>query len=151
MMPSDHLQRRPKLWILKREPRVCWHATTSSFTRSPPAEDRVQNTKSRHFVVDDLPVQRSLGIAWNMTSDTFMFNIPEAQKPFTRRGVLSTINSVFDPLGFLAPVTVQGRMLLRELMSQGEEWDTPLPSELFSDSRGVSHKDGKPPCNSSTV
>lgn len=98
-----------------------------------PTEDRVQNTTSRDFVVDDLAVQRSLGIAWNMTTDTFMFNIPEAQKPFTRRGVLSTINSVFDPLGFLAPVTVQGRMLLRELMSQGAEWDTPLPSEKLAE------------------
>ncbi len=53
----------------------------------------------------------------------------EAQKPFPRRGVLSTINSVFDPLGFLSPVTVQGRMLLRELLSQGPDWNTPLPLE----------------------
>lgn len=28
-----------------------------------PTEDRVQNTKSRDFVVDDLPVQHSLGTA----------------------------------------------------------------------------------------
>lgn len=66
-----------------------------------------------------------------MTRDTLTFNIPESQKPFTRRGVLSTINSLFDPLGFLAPVTVQGRLLLRELVSQGTDWDTPLPEEKF--------------------
>lgn len=45
--------------------------------------------------------------------------------------MLSTINSVFDPLGFLAPVTVEGRLLLRELVSQGTDWDTPLPPEKF--------------------
>ena len=48
-------------------------------------------------------------------------------KPFTRRGVLSTVNSLYDPLGFLAPITIQGRLLLRDLTKQAEDWDTPLP------------------------
>ncbi|XP_076861369.1 uncharacterized protein LOC143514271 [Brachyhypopomus gauderio] len=96
-----------------------------------PADDRAKSIKALDLAVDDLPVQRSLGVAWDMTKDTIMFTIPVSQKPFTRRGVLSTINSLFDPLGFLAPVTIQGRFLLRELVSQGTDWDTPLPGEKF--------------------
>lgn len=99
--------------------------------RAFPKEDRAKGIEPLDLAVDDLPVQRSLGVAWNMTRDTLTFNIPESQKPFTRRGVLSTINSLFDPLGILAPVTVQGRLLLRELVSQGTDWDTPLPEEKF--------------------
>ena len=94
-----------------------------------PKEERAKSMETLDLAVDDLPVQRSLGVAWNMTTDTLTFNIPVTQKPFTRRGVLSTINSLFDPLGFLAPVTVQGRLLLRELVSQGTDWDTPLSDE----------------------
>lgn len=60
-------------------------------------------------------------------SDTFSFQVPDIEKPYTRRGVLSTVNSLFDPLGFLAPITIQGQLLLRELSSQTHEWDTPLP------------------------
>lgn len=60
-------------------------------------------------------------------SDTFTFQVPDTEKPYTRRGVLSTVNSLFDPLGFLAPITIQGRLLLIELSSQTHEWDTPLP------------------------
>lgn len=37
------------------------------------------------------------------------------------------MSSLFDPLGFLASITIQGRLLLRELSSQTHEWDTPLP------------------------
>ncbi|KAK0143407.1 hypothetical protein N1851_018479 [Merluccius polli] len=48
-------------------------------------------------------------------------------KPFTRRVVLSTVNSLYDPLGFLAPVTIQGRLFLRDLTKQAEDWDSPLP------------------------
>lgn len=96
-----------------------------------PKEDRARGLETLDLAVDDLPIQRSLGVAWDRTRDTFTFNIPEPQKPFTRRGVLSTINSVFDPLGFLAPVTVEGRLLLRELVSQGTDWDSPLPPEKF--------------------
>lgn len=57
----------------------------------------------------------------------FTFSVATSDKPFTWRGVLSSVNSVFDPLGLLAPVTIQGRALLRELTSEWSELDTPLP------------------------
>ncbi|KAL1276032.1 hypothetical protein QQF64_035655 [Cirrhinus molitorella] len=67
------------------------------------------------------------GISWNIPTDTFTFQVQIDDKPFTRRGVLSTINSIFDPLGFLSPVTIQGRSLLRELSMDKRDWDEPLP------------------------
>lgn len=53
-------------------------------------------------------------------------------KPYTRRGVLSMINSLFDPLGFVSPVTLRGKVLLREMMqpSSSTNWDDPLPESL---------------------
>lgn len=42
------------------------------------------------------------------------------------------MNSVFDPLGLLAPVTIQGRALLRELTSELSDWDTPLPEDKLN-------------------
>ena len=94
------------------------------------SEDRSNNVNSLNLFVGDLPIQRSLGLLWDMRTDTFMFQIEDDQKPFTRRGVLSTVNSLYDPLGFLAPITVHGRLILRELTMQADDWDSPLPKDM---------------------
>lgn len=73
-----------------------------------------------------LPMQRSLGLQWDLNTDTFTFSVKKDQKPFTRRGVLSVINSIFDPIGFLAPVTIQGKLILKDLITSINGWDDPL-------------------------
>lgn len=94
-----------------------------------PPEERAKELKGLALGVDPLPVQRSLGLNWNLQSDSFTFFVSREEKPFTRRGVLSTVNSLFDPLGFVAPITIQGKSLVRELSSEYCEWDAPLPAE----------------------
>lgn len=37
------------------------------------------------------------------------------------------INSLYDPLEFAAPVTIQGKALLRDLTCETSDWDAPLP------------------------
>lgn len=39
------------------------------------------------------PIQRSLGLGWDLSTDTFRFQVTISERPFTKRGVLSTINS----------------------------------------------------------
>ncbi|KAK6316625.1 hypothetical protein J4Q44_G00120250 [Coregonus suidteri] len=75
-------------------------------------------------------MQRSLGLNWDLRTNTFTFKVDEDEKPFTRRGVLSTVNSLYDPLGFVAPDTIQGKSILRELTMANNEWDSPLPPEI---------------------
>lgn len=58
-----------------------------------------------------------------------MFKLSRDIKPYTRRGILSTINSVYDPLGFLAPVLIKGK--LRELTGGNVDWDEALPQSKF--------------------
>ncbi|RXN22446.1 hypothetical protein ROHU_006738 [Labeo rohita] len=74
-----------------------------------PAEDHVKDLKDVDLEKDTPPIQRSLGLSWNLKDDTFTFRVDSEKKPFTRRGVLATVNSVFDPLGLAAPVTIQGK------------------------------------------
>ncbi|CAN2391608.1 zinc finger [Pristimantis euphronides] len=50
-------------------------------------------------------------------------------RPFTKRGVLSVVNSIYDPLGFISPITIHGKMLLRQFTTENIDWDTPLPAE----------------------
>lgn len=95
-----------------------------------PSRNHASDFKDLDLGSDALPMQRSLGLNWDLMSDTFTFKIGDRERPFTRRGVLSTVNSVYDPLGFIAPVTVQGKAILRELTQDHNDWDVSLPQEM---------------------
>lgn len=42
------------------------------------------------------------------------------------------MNGIFDPLGFLAPVPIYGKLFLRKLVAQTQTWDEPFHYELAS-------------------
>lgn len=98
-----------------------------------PPEDLAAGLKDLGLENGVLPAQRSLGLCWNIDSDVFTFKVAASDKPFTRRGVLSTVNSLFDPLGFAAPVTIKGRALLRELSEGVHDWDTELSRDKLNE------------------
>lgn len=86
-----------------------------------PPEDLAKGLKGLDLDTDLPPMQRSLGVSWDISEDVFTFKVSEAEKPYTRRRVLSMVNSLFDPLGFAAPV----------LTSESCDWDAPLPEEKY--------------------
>lgn len=94
-----------------------------------PSSEYAKDLKDLDLDIDSPPVQRSLGLNWDLSNDTFTFRVASTTKPFTRRGVLATVNSLFDPLGLVAPITIQGKLLLRELTHDTVDWDEPLPAE----------------------
>ena len=95
-----------------------------------PHEDCAKGIKDLDLLHDKLPVERALGIQWCVGSDTFQFRIVLGDRPLTRHGILSTINSVYDPLGFLAPVLLIGKQILQFMCREKADWDTPLSDEL---------------------
>ncbi len=48
----------------------------------------------------------------------------------TRRGILSVISSVYDPLGYLAPLTLPVKFILQELCRTNHGWDDEIPKVL---------------------
>ena len=70
-----------------------------------PISDHAKGLKNLDLENDPAPIQRSLGLSWDLKRDMFTFRVADSEKPFTHRGVLATVNSLFDPLGFVAPST----------------------------------------------
>ena len=79
---------------------------------------------------EELPIERVLGIQWSVGLDCFGFSIVLKDQPLTRRGVLATVASVYDPLGFLAPLVLRAKKILQEICRRGVSWDDPLPEDV---------------------
>ena len=65
-----------------------------------------------------------------MGLDCLGFSIVLKDQPLTRRGVLATVASVYDPLGFLAPLVLRAKKILQEICRRGVSWDDPLPEDV---------------------
>ncbi|XP_070183219.1 uncharacterized protein [Littorina saxatilis] len=95
-------------------------------------DSEVTSTKATELAVpcSTPEIERTLGLHWCTDDDTLGFTDNPRLGPSNRRGVLSTIASVYDPLGFLAPFLLTGKLILQELCRQELGWDDPLPPSL---------------------
>lgn len=75
---------------------------------------------------------KSLGLCWRPTHDEFMFQVVPIPKraQATKRKLLSDLNKIFDPLGFLTPVLIKGKIFLQQLWQLKIDWDKPLPNKM---------------------
>lgn len=97
-----------------------------------PIEHR--ETKS-HFQFDRDETIKTLGLYWCPIQDRFKFKIclQPLKENLTKRNILSDVAKVFDPIGWLAPVTITAKILLQKLWLTGLYWDDKLPSKLIDD------------------
>lgn len=97
---------------------------------SIPTSEHATDIKTKDLAFSEMQIERALGIHWNIERDCFTFNITLKDQPPTRPGILSTIASVYDPLGFVAPYLLSGKKILQEMCHQGTSWDNSLPEDL---------------------
>ena len=75
-----------------------------------------------------------LGLKWNQRSDTLVVSRGvnrSVTEPVTQRLVLSRVASFFDPIGLVAPYTIEARLMLKDVWRlHGQQWDEALSEEL---------------------
>ena len=81
---------------------------------SIPTSEHATDIKTKDLAFSEMQIERALGIHWNIERDCFTFNITMKDQPPTRHGILSTIASVYDPLGFVAPYLLSGKKILQK-------------------------------------
>ena len=106
-----------------------WISTSPRVLETIPVAERAKEVKTLDLSKDDLPVERALGVKWCVETDTFGFKVDIKFKPPTRRGILSLVSSVYDPLGLAAPFMLPAKRLLQDLCRVKLDWDDPIPQE----------------------
>ena len=73
------------------------------------------------------------GINWDTDKDISEFDVGKVghipYKVVTKRGILSTLASIFDPLGLICPIALSAKVLFQELCLQRRSWDDSLPAD----------------------
>ncbi|XP_036347022.1 uncharacterized protein LOC118756363, partial [Rhagoletis pomonella] len=85
-------------------------------------------------------VDKILGMYWNSEKDLkpifhFKFcriapEILQCIRPPTKRELLAIVMSIYDPFGFLACITIAGKLLIQAMWKQKIQWDEHLPNHL---------------------
>ena len=89
-------------------------------------------TSSKYVNLDlnSLISERTSGLIWNIENDTFTFKPVIKDLPNTKRGILSIVSSVFDPLGILNPSLIEAKYIIQQLWREKIDWNKPTPTYL---------------------
>lgn len=80
--------------------------------------------------LDNDETTKILGLRWQPASDSFSYKITPIEKSCSKRHMLSELARIFDPLGFLTPVTFSIKYLIQKLWIQGLNWDDEPPADI---------------------
>ena len=89
---------------------------------------------SANTPIDEDIFVKVLGMNWNTHDDEIIFSFAELHKyasslPLTKRSVLKVTAKIYDPMGFLSPLTVEMKILFQELCIEKTNWDIELKGE----------------------
>ena len=107
-----------------------WMSNNREVLSKIPEEERARPTLD--LDLENLPVERTLGVQWDVEKDVFLFKVREPHQPSTKRGILSAVSSLYDPMGFVCPVVLEAKKILQKLWKLNLGWDDEIPEELHS-------------------
>ncbi|XP_043465288.1 uncharacterized protein LOC122500432 [Leptopilina heterotoma] len=103
-------------------------------------------SEMEHGIAVEIPLGESLGfkvlgIFWEPSTDAFIYRFSKlsSENP-SKRTLLSAVASLFDPMGWISPVTITVKILLQKLWLRKLDWDDELPSDLAHEWREFCEK-----------
>ncbi|KAL0821975.1 hypothetical protein ABMA28_005363 [Loxostege sticticalis] len=114
-----------------------WMSNVPEILEYVPKEDLSENLEKN--MISNSP-ERTLGLLWYPISDELAFDISLKRVPIdilnftripTKREVLRIVMSIFDIHGFLAPLTIKGKILTQQTWKLNIKWDEQIGTSLF--------------------
>lgn len=105
-------------------------SNSRSVLESIPQLKRSKQLEEVNITHDNLPYERALGLKWNVQTDKIGFTVNISNQPYTKRGVLSSIFSIYDPLFIVSPTIVRAKKIFQQTCFLKLDWDELLPAGL---------------------
>ena len=108
-----------------------WASSHPEALQNVSANLRVKTTTITSKSEED---NKALGVLWRTEDDTMGVQVTKPKHAkWTRRKILSTANSLFDPLGLVAPVFITAKLIIQQVVKTTSNWDDPLPSSIIEE------------------
>ena len=115
-----------------------WHCNISeleekgNISRQPATNDNGEETTFAKQQLGTNPESEAklLGLSWDKSQDTLSVTTNKEEPASTKRGALSQLAKVYDPLGLVSPTTLPGKLLYREMCEANLAWDGEFPETL---------------------
>lgn len=122
-MDSVFLTQRHKQWTFSRDARYLLSQYNIRLHKIIPNDKDVLSSFPLTEIDIDVDTveltnstQKTLGVSWRVSTDDLVIKCEIPHKEFTKRGLFSTINSTYDPLGMVAPSILGGKLLQRKML-----------------------------------
>ena len=91
-----------------------------------------EETYAKQQLSGDLTQTTMLGLKWNKSKATLTVSFPavDTNTTMTKRKILSKLAKVYDPLGLVSPIILQGKMIFRDVCKTKAPWDTDIQEPL---------------------
>ena len=102
-----------------------WTSNSPRVINEIPVHDRSRKAQER--TLEDPAEDRALGVCWRVGDDSLGFQVQRMEQPLTKRGILSMLSSIYDPLGLASPFVLIARRIVQSLCQEKVGWDDPIP------------------------
>ena len=81
---------------------------------------------------DSTNPSKILGTKWDKSDDMLETQVPDPpdNQPLTKRGILSHLASIYDPLGMILPTTVKEKQIYKDVCDETKGWNTEVSDQL---------------------
>nr|XP_053620905.1 uncharacterized protein LOC128681202 [Plodia interpunctella] len=105
---------------------VKWTSNSKRVLDSIPPSHRLSQVKE----FDDNDPHKVLGLCWSPDTDLFSLKICSTSPTCTKRAILSCVARIWDITGFVAPVVLYAKLLIKELWLCNCDWDDTPPAHI---------------------
>ena len=110
------------------------NGVSKSVLLNVPSEDLGRNVREIDLTSQLMPDSKALGLVWDVEGDKLrVCSRRKLERISTRREMLSALAGQYDPLGFLAPCFLKGKLILQKVTALGLDWDDVLPDDVLSE------------------
>ncbi|XP_045505896.1 uncharacterized protein LOC123702247 [Colias croceus] len=109
-----------------------WKSNTTELSQNI----KESNNNSSDFNFKQSETTKTLGLGWNPEEDIFTFHSqlePLKSSKITKRMLLSDISKLFDPIGWLSPLSTKLKIIFQQVWAAHIEWDDQIPEEIYKE------------------